>query len=162
MAELPGTSSGVSGSDPQEIVDDPLGVFTRESYNHPGGQPLVASSYTSTRELDGQCVALQLNTVDPSEVRRLLPRLRRVVEHQADLKRRAVEAVVHAFSDGAATAEDLAEAHDDLLLETIVAESNGDVLLHLTDSCGGHMLDGYWPAVRFDRDDTLVRVTVEA
>jgi hypothetical protein len=162
MAELPGTFGGVSGPDPQEIVDDVLGVFTRASYACPGGPPLVASSYTSTRELDGQSIALQLDTVDPSEVRRLLPRLRRAVALQADLKRRAVEAVVHALSDGSATAEDLAGAHGDLLLETIAAEGNGDVVLHLTDSCGGHLLDGYWPAVRFDRDDALVAVTVES
>ncbi|PZT83251.1 MULTISPECIES: hypothetical protein [unclassified Streptomyces] len=161
MAEFPGTSGGASGAD-QEIMDDALGVFTRTVHSYAGGQPEVGPFYTSTCELDGRRVAFLIDTIDPTEVRRLLPRLRQVVEWRGDLKRRAVEAVVHAFSQGAATAEDLAEAHDDLLLDTIVAESNGDVLLHLTDSCGGHMLDGYWPAVRFDRDDTLVKVTIEA
>ncbi|TBV83889.1 hypothetical protein EW028_24365, partial [Lysinibacillus sp. OL1] len=32
----------------------------------------------------------------------------------------------------------------------------------LTDSCGLHFMDGYWPAVRFNGDDGVIEVTVES
>ena len=89
------------------------------------------------------------------------PRLLRALEHRAGLTRRAVEAVVRAFSDGEPTDAELAEAREDLLLDTVEADGEG-VVLHLTDTCGHHVLDGYWPAVRFDDAHDVARVTVEA
>jgi hypothetical protein len=35
-------------------------------------------------------------------------------------------------------------------------------MLHLDDTCGEHFLDGYWPAVRFGTDGSIVGVTIEA
>ena len=48
------------------------------------------------------------------------------------------------------------------MLEAVEIEVEGELVLHLADSCGEHILDGYWPAVRFDREDGVVQVTVEA
>ncbi|NEB11833.1 hypothetical protein G3I32_23825 [Streptomyces coelicoflavus] len=89
------------------------------------------------------------------------PRLCRALERRAELERRAVEAVVRAFSDGEPTDTEPSEAYGDLRLDTVEADGDG-VILHLTDSCGRHFLDGYWPAVRFDDAHDVVRVTVEA
>ena len=41
-------------------------------------------------------------------------------------------------------------------------DDNGDVVLHLADTCGDHFMDGYWPAVQLDPDDNVVAVTVES
>ncbi|HEU5029339.1 MAG TPA: hypothetical protein VFV01_30825 [Spirillospora sp.] len=70
----------------------------------------------------------------------------------------------HSFrgSAGPPTADDFADARNDLSLNTIAVKDGDEVVLHFTDSCGRHFLDGYWPAVRFDRDDTVLDVTVEA
>ncbi|MFC8367503.1 hypothetical protein ACFUIT_05820 [Streptomyces sp. NPDC057239] len=89
------------------------------------------------------------------------PRLRRALERRAELERRAVEAVVRAFSEGEPTDTEPAEAHQDLRLDTVETDGDG-VVLHLTDTCGRHFLDGCWPAVRFDDAHGVVRVTIEA
>ncbi|MCW5250715.1 MULTISPECIES: hypothetical protein [unclassified Streptomyces] len=88
-------------------------------------------------------------------------RLRRAAGRCAELERRAAEAVVREFGEGAPTEAELAEARADLLLDTIEADGDG-VVLHLSDTCGAHFPDGYWPAVRFDDAHEVVRVTVEA
>ncbi|WP_460072385.1 hypothetical protein [Streptomyces sp. YKOK-I1] len=111
---------------------------------------------------DSGDVALLIDTEDPAEAERLTPRLLRAVEHRAELERRAVDAVVREFSAEPPTAEDLAEAAADLVLDTMVVDGDGELMLHFTDSCGKHLLDGYWPAVRFDGEDTVIDVTVEA
>ncbi|WP_416981781.1 hypothetical protein [Streptomyces sp. T028] len=107
-------------------------------------------------------VVLLIDTEDPAEAERLAPRLRRAAEQREELARRAVEAVVRRFSVEPPTAEDLAEAGADLVLDTIEVDGEGEVILHFTDSCGKHLLDGYWPAVRFDERDAVVDVTIEA
>ncbi len=78
------------------------------------------------------------------------------------LARRAVEAVVRRFSDDEPTAEELAEAADDLVVELVQRRDDGGTVVHLADSCGEHFLDGYWPAVRFDAVGDVVEVTVES
>ncbi|MFH8223027.1 hypothetical protein ACH4C2_26095 [Streptomyces sp. NPDC018057] len=147
---------------PSNLTDEVLGVFTRGSFALSDGTLLYDSSYSLTRDLGGRTVTLQLATTDPAEAHRLLPRLRHAVAHHADLHHRAVTAVVHTLSDGPPTPDDLTEAHTDLLLDTIEATSPTDLTLHLSDSCGEHFLDGYWPAVRFDGEGGVVGVTVEA
>ncbi|QKG25825.1 hypothetical protein [Actinomadura verrucosospora] len=144
------------------ITDESLGVFVREWQLLLDGERLDFSFYSLTLELDGRNIALLLDTADPAEARRLLPRLRRAVENRAALKQRAVEAVVHAFTEDPPTTDELTEAHADLLLDTIAADGDDEIVLHLTDSCGKHFLDGYWPAVRFTTQDTVLEVTVEA
>ncbi|MGN6239777.1 MAG: enoyl-CoA hydratase/isomerase family protein [Cellulosimicrobium cellulans] len=78
------------------------------------------------------------------------------------LARRAVEAVVRRFSEDEPTAEELAEAAEDLVVELVQRRDDGGTVVHLADSCGEHFLDGYWPAVRFDAVGDVVEVTVES
>ncbi|WP_353707431.1 enoyl-CoA hydratase/isomerase family protein [Cellulosimicrobium sp. ES-005] len=78
------------------------------------------------------------------------------------LARRAVEAVVRRFSEDEPTAQELAEAADDLVVELVQRRDDGGTVVHLADSCGEHFLDGYWPAVRFDAVGDVVEVTVES
>jgi hypothetical protein len=70
--------------------------------------------------------------------------------------------VVAELSETTPTADELADAERDLVLQTVEVLPEGDVVLHLDDSCGEHLLDGYWPAVRFDTNDAVKEVTVEA
>ncbi|THA34585.1 hypothetical protein E6R18_07400 [Streptomyces sp. A1277] len=104
---------------------------------------------------------LLLGTGDRVQARRLLPRLRRAVEDSAVLQQRAVEAVVHRFSTAPPTEEELTQSHADLLLDTVVVDDEREVVLHLNDSCGEHIMDGYWPAVRFDAQNQVADVTIE-
>ncbi|WP_228076076.1 enoyl-CoA hydratase/isomerase family protein, partial [Cellulosimicrobium cellulans] len=78
------------------------------------------------------------------------------------LARRAVEAVVRRFSEGEPTPDELAAAHDDLVVELVERHEDGSVVVHLADTCGEHFLDGYWPAVRLDAVGDVVEVTVES
>jgi enoyl-CoA hydratase len=78
------------------------------------------------------------------------------------LARRAVEAVVHRFGEDEPTPDDLAQARDDLVVELVERHDDGGTVVHLSDSCGEHFLDGYWPAVRFDAVGDVVEVTVES
>ncbi|WP_308202301.1 enoyl-CoA hydratase/isomerase family protein [Cellulosimicrobium cellulans] len=78
------------------------------------------------------------------------------------LARRAVEAVVRRFSEDEPTAQEMAEAADDLVVELVQRRDDGGTVVHLADSCGEHFLDGYWPAVRFDAVGDVVEVTVES
>ncbi|WP_194521851.1 3-hydroxyisobutyryl-CoA hydrolase [Cellulosimicrobium sp. JZ28] len=78
------------------------------------------------------------------------------------LARRAVEAVVRRFSEGEPTPDELAAAHDDLVVELVERHEDGTAVVHLADTCGEHFLDGYWPAVRLDAVGDVVEVTVES
>lgn len=78
------------------------------------------------------------------------------------LARRAVEAVVRRFSEGEPTPDELAAAHDDLVVELVERHEDGSVVVHLADTCGEHFLDGYRPAVRLDAVGDVVEVTVES
>ncbi|MBN0039181.1 enoyl-CoA hydratase/isomerase family protein [Cellulosimicrobium cellulans] len=78
------------------------------------------------------------------------------------LARRAVEAVVRRFSEDEPTPDELAEALDDLVVELVERHDDGGTVVHLADSCGEHLLDGYRPAVRFDAVGDVVEVTVES
>lgn len=144
------------------VVDDVLGRFVRESQSLPGGGCLDNSFFSQHRQLEGRTVVLLLDTEDTAEAQRLLPRLRRAVEGGTALRRRAVEAVVLEFSASPVTEEELSQAQADFLLDTIEVDDGRDVVLHLTDSCGEHVMDGYWPAVRFDAEDQVIDVTIEA
>ncbi|MGI5322606.1 hypothetical protein [Actinomadura nitritigenes] len=156
------TDAATSGSPDQAITDERLGVFARDAQTLSDGGVLYHSFCGSMRDPDGREIVLMLDTADPQEARRLLPRLHGMAENLAVLERRAIEAVVCAFTKGPPTADDYADARDDLALDTIAVEDGDEIVLHFTDSCGRHFLDGYWPAVRFDRDDTVLDVTVEA
>ena len=71
---------------------------------------LEGSFHTLEREIGGREVAFLLATRDPAEARSLLPRLHHAIESAAQLRRRAVAAVVSGLGDQPPTAEDLAEA----------------------------------------------------
>lgn len=144
------------------VVDDVLGVFVRESMELSDGERLDSSFYSLAFSLGGESVDLLLETEDAEVARGLLPRMRRAVEGWEELWGRAVEAVVREFSTQPPDEGELAEAREDLVPQSIVVEEGGELMFHLTDTCGEHLLDGYWPAVRFDEADSVVEVTVES
>lgn len=89
----------------------------------------------------------------------MLPRLRHVFEQHQALHRLAVEAIV---SEEAPSQDEVIDALRDLVLESVEVFPDNHVVLGLTDSCGLHFMDGYWPAVRFNGGDGVVEVTVES
>ncbi|WP_330237612.1 hypothetical protein [Streptomyces sp. NBC_00525] len=144
------------------VDDDVLGAFVRTSQTLPGGTRLDAPHFTASHRIGDRTVVLLLDTTDEARARRLLPRMRRAVADGALLRARAVEAVVHEFSETPPTRRELTDAHADLLLDTVVVDGASEVVLHLDDSCGEHIMEGYWPAVRFDTDNQVTDVTIEA
>lgn len=104
----------------------------------------------------------QISPAVPHLPWRLFPRLRRAVESSTALRRRAGEAVVLEFSAFLVTEEELSQAQAALLLETIAVDDGRNVLLHLTDSSGQHVMDGYGPAARFDMDGRMADVAIKA
>ena len=149
--------------DDAATVPSPWGELARATTTLTSGETLVHDWYTgdSTSSADGE-PDLMLNATDADAAAALLPRAAAVFADRAGWHRRATDAVVTEFSAEEPTADELAEAADDLVLQTVEVLADGDVVLHLDDSCGQHFLDGYWPAVRFDADDVAVEVTVEA
>src|SRR3546814_20865136 len=57
------------------------------------------------------------------------------------------------FSEEAPSRGEVIDALRDLVLESVEVFPDNHVVLGLTDSCGLHFMDGYWPAVRFNGDD---------
>lgn len=115
-----------------------------------------------TRNIDGRDVGFIAHSVDPDAVRGMLPRLHHVFDQLQFLHRQAVEAVVYEFSEDAPSAEELDDAQRDLTLDAVEVFPDNDVILDLTDTCGSHFMDGYWPAIRFNGVDNVVKVTVES
>lgn len=146
----------------RRIIDDVLGTFIRDAILLSDGDELIDDYFTQTREFDGCEVVLMIDTGDPAEARGLLPRLAQVVERFGELRHASVEAIVRCFSSTPPTDDQFADGARDLEPNTIVVDVDGDVVVHMTDLCGDHFLDGYWPAARFDADDEFVEVTVEA
>lgn len=153
---------GEGGAPLATVADEVLGVFVRASQTLPGGTRLDDPHFTASRRIGERTVVLLLDTTDEARARRLLPRMRRAVEDGALLRTRAVEAVVRELGETPPTREELTEAHADLLLDTVVVDDEREVVLHLADSCGEHLMEGYWPAVRFDTDNRATDVTIEA
>lgn len=133
-----------------------LGVFTRATSTFEG--EVTRHDWYS---LDAD-PTLTLYTGDPVIAQSLVPRLEAFLPRRAAWQRAATDAVVVQFSSEPATPEELDEAAADLAVESVYAYPDGSVVVNLTDTCGTHFLEGYWPAVRFDRDDTVTEVTVEA
>lgn len=153
MTELP---------DDLRFTDAALGTFVRDVMYFDNGNQLIDSNFVQKREIEGREVVVMLDTTDPAEARTMLPRVGQFVERFAELRDAAVEAIVRFFSSAPPTDADFADGARDLEPSTIFVEGDGDVTLHMTDLCGQHFLDGYWPAARFDTDDNVVEVTVEA
>ncbi|MFS3128975.1 hypothetical protein ACLM5J_11285 [Nocardioides sp. Bht2] len=133
------------------------GELTRGSFTLTDGEVLVDEYFSLPGEPE-----LMVRTTDPVAAAALLPRLEAFFTDRGRWHRRATDAVVTRFSDEAPTPGELDDAEGDLVLQTVEVLADGDVVLHLDDSCGQHFPDGYWPAVRFGRDDVVVEVTVEA
>lgn len=133
------------------------GEFVRSTKVLTGGETLILDSY----ELDGE-PELLLRTTDPEAGVGLLAQLTVFFDDRAVWQRRATDAVVTEFSERTPTAQELEDAAQDLVLQTVEVHSDLSVVLHLDDSCGLHFLQGHWPAVRFDADAKIVDVTVEA
>ena len=150
-------------TDAHSTIDDPrLGTLTRARSELTDGTVLTHDWFVGTVSVDGAEIELMVEGTSPDEVTPLLPRLREVVARLDALRRTATDAVVSNFSTGDPEPHELDEAASDLTLDTIESASDGTVVLHLSDSCGDHFPDGYWPAVHLAVDDTVAQVTVES
>mgnify|MGYP001609746918 FL=1 len=150
-------------SDEHPTIDHPeLGTFTRASTEMTDGTVLTHDWYVGSVSADGTELELMVEATTPEEARALLPRLQAAVAELPSRRRQASNAVVTEFSQGEPEPSELDEAATDLALETIEVEADGTVILHLTDTCGTHFPEGYWPAVHFGADDGITQVTVES
>ncbi|MFE7506445.1 hypothetical protein [Promicromonospora sp. NPDC057488] len=148
--------------DDAATVPSPWGELARATTTLTSGETLVHDWYSADAgAADGE-PELMVRATDAAAASALLPRVAAFFADRAGWQRRATDAVVKEFSAEEPTPDELAEAAHDLVLQTVEVLADGDVVLHLDDSCGAHFLDGYWPAVRFDADDVAVEVTVEA
>ncbi|MFD7311748.1 hypothetical protein [Promicromonospora sp. NPDC059942] len=147
--------------DDAATVPSAWGELARATTTLTDGEILVHDWYAADTAADGG-PELMLRATDPVEAAALLPRLAAFFADPAGWHRRATDAVVAELSERTPTAEELADAARDLVLQTVEVHADGEVVLHLDDSCGEHLLDGYWPAVRFDMSGAAVEVTVEA
>ncbi|MBO0982160.1 hypothetical protein [Microbacterium sp. SD291] len=144
------------------IEDDVLGTLTRATTELTDGTVLTHDLYAGTIELDGADLELIIEGASAEDARSLLPRLRDIVGEIGSLRRTATDAVVTTFSNGEPEPHELDDAASDLTLDTVEAASDGTIVLHLTDTCGTHFPEGYWPAVHVAPDGTITQVTVES
>lgn len=138
-------------------VHSPWGDFLRASTTLTDGTAMVHDWYVR----DG-APELVLQTPDHAAAQSLVAHLAPVLDDLPGWHRRAVEAVVVALSEEPPAAAEVEEAEGDLVVQTVEVLPSGGVVLHLDDSCGGHLPAGYWPAVRFGADGSVQGVTVEA
>lgn len=150
-------------SDEHPTIDDAdVGIFTRATTELTDGEILTHDWFVGTLTDDDSELELMLEGTTVDEVAPLLPRVRAIVAGLGLLRRRASDAVVTRFSQGDPEPHELDDAASDLVVETIEAAADGTIVLHLTDSCGDHFPEGYWPAVHVAPDDTIIDVTVES
>lgn len=138
-------------------IASPWGDFTRASTTLSNGEVLVFDWFVCEGEPE-----VTLRTPDRDEAEALLSSVAAVLSDLSAWHRRATDAVVHELSTEEPSPSELDDAASDLALQTIEAHPGGDVMLHLDDTCGEHLLDGYWPAVRFGADGSIIEVTVES
>ncbi|GAB3252245.1 hypothetical protein [Kineosporia babensis] len=149
-------------SEDQSITDPTLGVLARAVTELPDGPALTHDWYSGRVNVDGADVDLVIEGASAEGVTALLPYTRQALTALPTLRRLATDAVVTQFSAEEPKPQELQEAHADLALETLQTCADGTVVLHFTDTCGEHFLDGYWPAVRIGTDGQISDVTVEA
>lgn len=150
-------------SDQHPTIDDPaLGPLTRATTEMSDGEVLTHDWFVGTVPTAGGELELMLEGTTVDEVSALLPRVRAVVADLDSFRRLASDAVVTQFSKGDPEPHELDDAASDLTLDTVEASTDGTIVLHLTDNCEEHFPDGYWPAVHFAPDDTVITVTVES
>ncbi|MFD7022029.1 hypothetical protein [Promicromonospora sukumoe] len=149
--------------DDATAVPSAWGVLTRATTTLTSGETLVHDWYgTSGADVEDGDPELMLRATEAGAAAALLPRVAAFFADRSGWHRRATDAVVAEFSTDTPTSDELDEAAEDLVLQTVEVLPAGDVVLHLDDSCGQHFLDGYWPAVRFDAADAVAEVSVEA
>jgi hypothetical protein len=150
-------------SDQHPIVDDAvLGRLSRATSELTDGTVLTHDWYAGAVSTDAGDLEIMIEATTPEGVAPLLPRVRDAIARIADLRRLATDAVVSTFSTGEPEPADLAAAASDLSLEALEAAADGSIVLHLTDTCGEHFPEGYWPAVHLGVGDDVERVTVES
>lgn len=150
-------------SDQHPTIEDPeLGTFARATTKLTDGSILTHDWYAKTVAIDGAELEIMLEATSAEEAQARLPRLHETLTALGTLRRVATDAVVTNFSNGEPEPHELDDAASDLILETIEAAADGTVVLHLTDSCGEHFPEGYWPAVHLGADNVVQAVTVEA
>jgi hypothetical protein len=138
-------------------IPSPWGDFVRASTTLADGEVLAHDWFVREGEPE-----VTLRTSERDEAQALLPALDSVLSDLARWHRWATDAVVHALSSEAPSPVELDEAASDLALQQVEFHPSGDVMVHLDDTCGEHLMEGYWPAVRFRSDGSVVEVTVEA
>ena len=150
-------------SNEHPIIDDPeLGVLARATTELSDGTVLTHDWYAGTVTVDDAELEIMLEGSTVDEAQALIPHVRETLSALAGLRRLATDAVVTAFSQSAPEPAELDAAATDLTLETIEASEDGTVVLHLTDTCGAHFPEGYWPAVHLGADGQITQVTVES
>lgn len=143
-------------------VDHPvLGEFRRAATPLPNSETLLHDWYSAFVTVAGASVEIMMRATEPDAVRALLPLLAGLIENWPILRRAVSDAVVHALGSEI-TESELDAAEQDLTLATIEAGPGTEIILHLNDECGEHFPEGYWPAVHLDREDHVIKVTVEA
>lgn len=150
-------------SDEHPIIEDAvLGTLTRATTELTDGTVLTHEWYAGSVTIDGDDLELMIEGTTAEEASARLPRVHEILADLSSLRRRATDAVVTTFSTGDPEPHELDEAASDLVLETLEASADGDVVLHLIDGCGKHFPEGYWPAVHLGADGAVVQVTVES
>lgn len=150
-------------SDEHPTIDDPdLGTLARATTELTDGSVLTHDWYGGSLAYRDSMIELMLEGASVEESRARLPRLRAVIADLDAIHRRASDAVVTAFTQGEPEQHELDDAASDLALEAIEAAADGSIVLHLTDTCGTHFPDGYWPAAHLADDDSITNVTVES
>lgn len=150
-------------SDQHPVIEDAvLGTLTRATTTLDDGTVVTHEWYAGSVTIDGEDLDLMIEGVTAEDAGARLPRMREVMADIESVRRRATDAVVTAFSTGDPEPHELDEAASDLILETLEASADGDVVLHLIDGCGTHFPEGYWPAVHIGADGAVVRVAVES
>lgn len=150
-------------SDQHPIIEDPdLGTLVRATTELADGTVLVHDWYAGSVAVDEVELDLMIEGTSADEATVLLPHIKAAIGALPSLTRLSTDAVVTAFSTGTPEPHELDEAAADLHLETMEASADGTVVLHLTDSCGEHFPEGYWPAVHLGADGQITQVTVES
>jgi hypothetical protein len=142
------------------IEDPELGTLSRAETTLDDGDVVTHDWYSGALTIDGRELELMIDGADVGQVATLVPRVHEVVADIDGIRRRASDAIVTHFSDGEPSQDELAQAADDLVLDTVEITDDATVL-HFTDSCGQHFPEGYWPAVHLGLDGSIGEVTVE-
>ncbi|MGW4202636.1 MFS transporter [Streptomyces sp. NPDC004726] len=145
----------------------PATATGRESGDYPALDRIVDERYVTVRAGD-QDLVVTFDSIDPDRrldpetIRGLLPHVRSLLADFAAVRERATEYLWSWGAQGDETDAEKTEFLRDVIPSTLVVSGPTTSELHYENVDEKYMMDGYWPAVHFDRDMTAVKVTVEA